>query len=134
MPLDLDDRVIEDARFGGPALDVLITAVWPEAYRIALTVLRDPGLAEDAAQEACASIARSLPNLKNSSGFRGWSYKTIVRCAITLARRRPRTEAIDDAINRQSTLITLMQWICTMRLPRFRLCSAAQLSCITMPA
>ncbi len=100
MPLDLDDRVIEDARFGGPALDVLITAVWPEAYRIALTVLRDPGLAEDAAQEACASIARSLPNLKNSSGFRGWSYKTIVRCAITLARRRPRTEAIDDAINR----------------------------------
>lgn len=95
MPLELEPDLIERAKFGGAPLERLITAVWPEAYRIARGILRDPELAEDAAQEACASIARSLRTLKKSSGFRAWSYKLIVNHAISALRRRTQTQSLD---------------------------------------
>ncbi|HEY8298519.1 MAG TPA: sigma-70 family RNA polymerase sigma factor [Candidatus Baltobacteraceae bacterium] len=100
MPLTLDSDLIENARSGGAGLERLIIAVWPEAYRIALSILRDVGLAEDSAQEACASIARSLSTLQNTSAFAAWSYKIIVNRAIALARRHPRTQTLDAAGDR----------------------------------
>jgi RNA polymerase sigma factor (sigma-70 family) len=95
VPLTLENGLIENARSGGVALERLIAAVWPEAYRIALSILRDSGLAEDAAQEACAAMARSLPTLKRNDAFYAWSYKTIVNHALTAARRRPATRPLD---------------------------------------
>ena len=98
MPLTIERELIESAQLGGMGLERLIAAVWPDAYRIALCIVRDVGFAEDAAQEACASIARSLPKLKDTGAFRSWAYKVIVNHAITAARRRPRTEALDVAV------------------------------------
>lgn len=91
-----DTALIEQARSGGIALDRLITAVWPEAYRIAFSVLRDRGLAEDAAQEACAKIAASLGHLNNPGGFASWSYRLIVRQAIDAGRRLRRAQPLDE--------------------------------------
>lgn len=93
----IENALVVEARSGGDALDRLITAVWPEAYRIALSIVRDRGLAEDAAQEACASIASSLPLLQNTTAFAAWSYKIIARHAITAARRRLPAESLDRA-------------------------------------
>lgn len=101
MPLNLERGLIESAKSGGADLERLITAVWPEAYRLAFSILRDGGLAEDAAQEACASIARSLSALKNAAVFPAWSYRIIVNHAITAARRRPRTQTL-DALTQQA--------------------------------
>lgn len=95
MPLTVEIETIESARSGEAGLERLMAAVWPEAYRIAFSILRDSGLAEDAAQEACAAIARALPSLKDTRVFRAWSYKIIVNHAITMARRRPRTQTLD---------------------------------------
>lgn len=91
MPLDLDPTLIDDARRRDADLDRLIAAVWPEAFRIALSILRDPGLAEDVAQDACANIARSLETLKDTRVFAAWSYRIIVNHAITRARARLRS-------------------------------------------
>ncbi|MDQ2992233.1 MAG: sigma-70 family RNA polymerase sigma factor [Candidatus Eremiobacteraeota bacterium] len=100
-------------------MDRLIAAVWPEAYRIAQSILFDSGLAEDAAQEACATIANSLPDLKHVDRFAAWSYRIIVNGALMTARRRPRTQALDalaergayadtsEALDIQSALATL---------------------------
>jgi RNA polymerase sigma-70 factor, ECF subfamily len=96
VPLDVEARLIDGARSGGADLERLIRAVWPEAYRIAFSMLRDRGLAEDAAQEACAAIARCLPSLKKTDGFSAWSYKIIVNHAIVAARRRQRTQSLDE--------------------------------------
>lgn len=96
MPLDLEARLIDGARSGGAELERLICGVWPEAYRIAFSMLHDRGLAEDAAQEACAAIARSLPSLKSTSGFSAWTYKIIVNHAIVAARRRRRTQSLEE--------------------------------------
>lgn len=95
MALRIETDLIESAMANEAALERLINRVWPEAYRIAFSILQDRGLAEDAAQDACASIARSLPKLKSTSVFRSWSYKIIVNRAITTARQRPKTLTLD---------------------------------------
>jgi DNA-directed RNA polymerase specialized sigma24 family protein len=89
VPLDLDPALIDDARRRDADLDRLIAAVWPEAFRIALSILRDPGLAEDVAQDACANIARSLETLKDTRLFATWSYRIIVNRATTRPHTTP---------------------------------------------
>lgn len=104
MPLAIDREFVERARSLGTELERLITVIWPEAYRIAFSIIRDAGLAEDAAQEACATIARSLPTLKQPEVFPAWSYKIIVNRALTAARRRPITQPLDVLADR-ATLV-----------------------------
>lgn len=91
-----DMTLVDEARSGGIALERLIAAIWPDAYRIALSVLRDRGLAEDAAQDACAKIAASLGQLNAASSFAAWSYRLITREALSAARRRRSVDALDD--------------------------------------
>jgi RNA polymerase sigma factor (sigma-70 family) len=86
--MDIQPSVIDAARGGGDDLDRLIALMWPDAYRTALAILHDRGLAEDAAQEACASMARSLPSLKRTELFRGWMYRIVVNRAIAIGRKR----------------------------------------------
>lgn len=95
MPLALDETLIRNAAAGGAALERLLAEVWPEAYRISLALLRDRGLAEDAAQDACAALARSLPRLKTPASFPAWCYRLIVNHVISIARKRPDTVALD---------------------------------------
>ncbi|MFY9720625.1 MAG: sigma-70 family RNA polymerase sigma factor, partial [Candidatus Cybelea sp.] len=71
--------------------------VWPDAYRIAAAILRDHGLAEDAAQNACEAIVRALPSLHDPDAFGAWSYKIIANNAMSLARRRRSTRSLDAA-------------------------------------
>lgn len=94
--MKIEYEVIERARSGGSALERLIAIVWPEAYRVAFGILRDRGLAEDVAQEACAAIARALPKLNDPGAFNGWSYKIVVNHALAAVRRSPRTERLED--------------------------------------
>lgn len=100
MPLVVDESLISSAAKGGGALERLLAEVWPEAYRIALAMLRDRGLAEDAAQDACAALARSLPQLKQPAAFPAWCYRLIVNHAIGIARKRPGTVALDARADR----------------------------------
>ncbi len=93
--MKIESDTIERARFGGLPLERLIAAIWPEAYRVALSILRDRGMAEDVAQEACAAIARSLPALKDSGAFHAWSYKIVVNHALAALRGRRHTQSLD---------------------------------------
>jgi RNA polymerase sigma factor (sigma-70 family) len=96
----IEPRMVERARSTPEALEPLIAAVWPEAYRLACSILRDRCLAEDAAQEACAAIATSLPSLKKSDAFPAWSYRIIVNHALAAARREPRLQALNEIAER----------------------------------
>jgi RNA polymerase sigma-70 factor (ECF subfamily) len=75
-------------------MEKLIAAVWPEAFRLSLGILHDRGLAEDAAQEACAAMAVSLSSLKNAGAFRTWFYRVVVHESISASRRRRETVAL----------------------------------------
>jgi RNA polymerase sigma-70 factor, ECF subfamily len=98
----IERGLIERAREGGPALEELLAAVWPQAFRVAFAILHDRGLAEDAAQEACAAIARSLHSLKSPDAFGGWSHRVVVSHALIAARRRPNADGL-DVLTQRST-------------------------------
>jgi RNA polymerase sigma-70 factor, ECF subfamily len=104
MPLKIERKLVEQALPGGEGLEPLIRAVWPEAFRLAFGILRDRGLAEDAAQEACAAIARSLSSLKRIDAFPTWSYKIIVNEALSVARRHPRMPSLGAIPDRTVTV------------------------------
>ncbi len=72
------------------AYDGLVRSLWPNAYRIALSILGESCAAEDAAQDACAAICAKLQNLSDVRSFAGWSYRIIVSHARDHARARSR--------------------------------------------
>jgi RNA polymerase sigma-70 factor (ECF subfamily) len=106
VPLQIDVALVGSARTDRAALERLVEEVWPEAYRIALAVLRDRHLAQDAAQDACATIVRSLAALKDANTFAAWTYRIVVNAAITIARRRPPMQPLDRVVDRGATVDT----------------------------
>ena len=84
-------EIVEAARTGGAEnLEALIREVWPHAFRIALTVLHDAALAEDAAQEACAIVYASVAGLRDGATFKVWFYRIVVREASRIRRHAGR--------------------------------------------
>lgn len=82
-----DLKIVEDAIAGKPeALDLLLRAAWPHAFRLAMTVLKDRAHAEDAAQEASAAAAISIQKLRDPSAFAKWFVRITVREAMRLSK------------------------------------------------
>ena len=88
VTVTIDTSLVEAARTEQSALERLIGAVWPDAYRLAYGILRDRGLAEDVAQDACAAMATTLASLKRPEAFRSWFCRLVVNAAISMSRRR----------------------------------------------
>ena len=74
------------------AHEALVRALWPNAYRIAWSILADRGAAEDAAHAACAAICAKLPALSDSAAFVAWAYRIVVSHARDHARARSRLQ------------------------------------------
>jgi RNA polymerase sigma-70 factor (ECF subfamily) len=94
--MQIEREAVEAARSGGDALEALIVRLWPEAYRIAFAIVRDRGMAEDAAQEACATIAHRLNSLKSSDAFAAWSYRVMTSRALDAVRSRRPLTSLDE--------------------------------------
>jgi RNA polymerase sigma-70 factor (ECF subfamily) len=88
MAHPVSTELVEAARNGGTAeIEHLLEAIWPDAYRLAYAVLGDPQSAEDAAQEACVILYRTIASLRSVGAFRAWFYRIVVREAASLKRR-----------------------------------------------
>jgi RNA polymerase sigma factor (sigma-70 family) len=74
------------------AYEALVRALWPNAFRLAWSILGEHGAAEDAAQAACAAICAKLPSLSDVRAFPGWAYRIIVSHARDHARARTRRQ------------------------------------------
>ena len=68
------------------AMRSLLAAVWPDAYRIARTVLSDRQLAEDAAQDACVRVLTGLGDLRHPAAFPVWFFRLVTREAYRRVR------------------------------------------------
>jgi RNA polymerase sigma factor (sigma-70 family) len=109
--------LVQAAMHGGTReADDLIRAVWPNAYRIALSVTRNRVLAEDAAQEACAVLFRFVGRLRSADAFNVWFYRIVVRQALGVDRRNAVVQVelqtricseLDDAVMRIDVLNAL---------------------------
>jgi len=86
----MDRDLVARAQNGDrPAFEALTRANHPRLYRVALGILRDPHLAEDATQQAHLDIWRHLRRLRDVSRFEGWSYRLLVNACYDEAKRKP---------------------------------------------
>jgi RNA polymerase sigma-70 factor, ECF subfamily len=83
------------------AREALVRTLWPNAYRIAWSILGDRDQAEDAAQAACTTICLKLSTLSDPQAFVAWAYRVIVSRARDHCRSQSRlrlreTTAFDE--------------------------------------
>jgi RNA polymerase sigma-70 factor (ECF subfamily) len=70
------------------AVEDLFARHWPDAYRAALLVARDPAAAEDIAQEAFLAAIRALDRFDRRRPLRPWLHRIVVNRAIDWTRAR----------------------------------------------
>ena len=92
------DPDVGPAQNGDPdALDRLLRAFWPRAFRLALGITRHPSAAEDAAQDALMLVAARLATLHDPAAYSAWSTRIAVNAATSAGRRRRDHTTIEDA-------------------------------------
>jgi RNA polymerase sigma-70 factor, ECF subfamily len=93
----LNDLVVR-ARAGDlEAFGRLVQATQVMTYAVALGVLRDPGMAEDAAQEAYLRAFRRFGDLQEPAAFVSWLRRIVITVALNSRRRKRRTLlSLDD--------------------------------------
>lgn len=79
----------------------LLERVWPDAFRIAWSVLGERCAAEDAAQDACALTLTKIASLRHPAAFRAWFYRVVVNEA-NRRRRSGSTLPIEERISFES--------------------------------
>jgi RNA polymerase sigma-70 factor (ECF subfamily) len=67
-------------------------------YRLALRVTRDPGLAEDAVQEAFASALAGVSSFRGEARLGTWLHRIVYTKAIDLLRQRAREAPLPDDV------------------------------------
>ncbi len=87
------DLVVRAQQGDKVAFESLAVASQPRLYRLALGILRDGQLAEDATQQALVDIWRYLRRLRDPSRFEAWSYRLLVRACYAEGKRRTRRVA-----------------------------------------
>ena len=86
------------------ALGVLYDRFGKVAYGLALRVLRDPPLAEDAVQEAFLAVWRQAATFDPSRGRAStWILTLVHRRAVDLVRRQSRFSALADQLEAMTT-------------------------------
>ncbi len=81
------------------AFEALVQPLWPQAYRLALHFLQDPGLSEDVAQEALTRAWLRMSQLRDDAAFTGWLLRIVAnlaRNALGRARETPLAEVPED--------------------------------------
>ena len=69
-------------------LQELVTEHSDAVYRLALSIVRDPSLAEDIAQETMVKAWIALPTLRNRAALRGWILRIAHNTSISTIRSR----------------------------------------------
>ncbi len=78
------------------AIGELFDRYWPLAWRTAIAITGDRGLAEDAGQEAIQSALRSLERFDPERPFAPWLKRIAVNQALDTLRRRKRIDASEE--------------------------------------
>ena len=93
-PLD-EAALIGRARAGDrEAQDVLVRVYLADVYGLALRLLGDEDLAQDAAQDAMVNAMRALNGFRGDSSFRTWVLRIAANAARSQARRRWRKREV----------------------------------------
>jgi len=84
------DLVARAQRGDESAFTERVESIGDRMYAVGHHILRDPGRADDAAQQAMIEIWRKLPTLRDPDRFLGWAYRIVVRATSAEAANRRR--------------------------------------------
>ena len=103
MPLEIPLSQVRAAKAGdATATAELLRLVWPNAYRIAWSILQERGAAEDAAQDACARVLTALSGLRRSERFAPWFYWIVVNESRARLRSVAREVSLESGLSREN--------------------------------
>jgi RNA polymerase sigma factor (sigma-70 family) len=108
-------RLVEAAQAGNvEAYGVLVESTQTMAYGVAVGVLRDPVVAQDAVQQAYLRAFRRLSDLQDPAAFPGWFRRVVITVALNMRRAKrvtllrlddvPEVPVLDEAETRWSDL------------------------------
>jgi RNA polymerase sigma-70 factor (ECF subfamily) len=80
------------------ALEALVQACRPLAYRLALSILDDPQEAQDATQEALMRVVKGLASFRQEASFRTWLYAITLNVCRQRLRRHLRNQRLLAAL------------------------------------
>jgi RNA polymerase sigma factor (sigma-70 family) len=96
----LEELVVRAQAGDLDAFGRLVQQTQAMAYAVAKGVLRDSGLAEDAAQEAYLRAFRRLADLEDPASFAGWLRRIVITIALNMRRaRRVTFLPLDDRLD-----------------------------------
>ena len=99
--MKLIDELVVRAQAGDlEAFGRLVQRTQAMAYAVAKGILRDSGLAEDAAQDAYLRAFRRLRELEEAASFAGWLRRIVITVALNMRRaRRVTFLTLDDSLD-----------------------------------
>ena len=71
-----------------PALDQLVRTYWPEAYRVAVRILRSHEDAEEITQDALWAAITHLSTFREDAAFGTWLHRIVVNHSLMALRRK----------------------------------------------
>lgn len=87
----VDDQLVVRAQGGDrDAFTLLVDRSFDRCHGVAMRLLRDSGLADDAVQRAMVEVWRNLPRLREPARYDAWSYRLLVRACYAEYRKAPR--------------------------------------------
>ena len=96
----VDRQLVERAQHGDREAFAALAAAWiGRLHQVAVLVINDRDLADDAVQEALVTAWRDLRGLRNPDSFGSWLHRILVRSAIREARRERRSAGVRAVID-----------------------------------
>jgi RNA polymerase sigma factor (sigma-70 family) len=87
----VDDQLVVRAQKGDrDAFEQIVNVSFDRYHGVAMRLLRDSALAEDAVQQAMVNIWRDLPRLRDPARYDAWSYKLLVRACYAEYKKAPK--------------------------------------------
>jgi RNA polymerase sigma-70 factor (ECF subfamily) len=83
------DLVLRAQKGDQQAFEALALQSHARLQSVAVGILRDPHIAEDAVQQALVGIWRDIRGLRDPARFEGWSYRLLVRICYAEVKKRP---------------------------------------------
>lgn len=102
MRIQIPEELIERAKNGERGeIEALLSAVWPDVYRFTKAVLPYGDCAEDAAQDACVAMYRTIGSLRDVRAFGTWLYRIAVREALKQKKHVFETDPLQEHAARE---------------------------------
>jgi RNA polymerase sigma-70 factor (ECF subfamily) len=87
----VDDQLVVRAQGGDrDVFEQIVNVSFDRCLGVAMRLLRDSALAEDAVQQTMINVWRDLPRLRDPARYDAWSYKLLVRACYAEYKKAPR--------------------------------------------